>query len=267
MAAAVVFPQWSRRPRDLAGLTDSKQLSRQEREIFSARIRAHGKVGLGAASRREIDRINIHNATLLAMTRAYRHLGVAADLALVDGVHAPALPCPVETVVKGDSLSLSIAAASVVAKVVRDRLMERLSCRYPGYGWETNAGYGADTHYAGLLRLGITPHHRLGFSPVREVTDGLFVRGFRYERLDRATPGIEIVPLRSDFHAVFDGARCHVGFLKALRRIWRFEAVGYDAAGRPLASSGPYASCHEKTVDDPRPVPLESLLRGVMEAV
>lgn len=267
MAAAVAFPAWTRRPRALSGLTDSKQLSRDEREAYCDVIRAHGRVGLGAASSAEIDRINIHNATLLAMLRAYRNLGVEAAMALVDGVHKPPLPCPVEPVVKGDAKSLSIAAASVVAKVARDRQMMVLARRYPGYGWESNVGYGADAHYAGLLRLGLTPHHRRSFACLEAFAGDLFTRRFRFEAVTTVAPGIEVFSLRNDFAAVFDGGGCHVGFLKAMRRLWRFRAVGYDAGGQPLTGGGPFASRHEFAVEDIHPDRLERCLNIALETI
>ena len=128
-------------------------------------------IGLGAASVREIDRLNILNATLLAMARATRalsrQLGRAPDLALVDGNRAPALLCPARTVVGGDGKCLSIAAASIAAKVVRDRAMTDLATVHPGYGWERNAGYGTAEHRLALTLIGPTPHHRLSFKPLR----------------------------------------------------------------------------------------------------
>jgi ribonuclease HII len=129
-------------------------------------------IGVGAASREEIDRINILRASLVAMARAVEALGPTPDIALVDGNVAPALPCAVKTVVKGDALSFSIAAASVVAKVTRDRIMHALARRYPGYGWETNVGYATAEHGAAIRRLGVTPHHRRSFAPVRLAISG-----------------------------------------------------------------------------------------------
>ena len=115
--------------------------------------------------------MNILQATLLAMRRAVARLVDAPDLALVDGNRAPRLPCPVRTVVGGDRKSLSIAAASIVAKVTRDRLMARLAADYPGYGWERNAGYGTAEHQAALARLGPCAHHRRSFRPIRELLE------------------------------------------------------------------------------------------------
>jgi ribonuclease HII len=142
-------------------------LSREAREAcFDALLRC-AKIGVGAASTREIDHINILRASLVAMRRAVAALGLVPDIALVDGNVAPALPCPVKTVVKGDALSFSIAAASVIAKVTRDKAMRALAGRYPGYGWETNVGYSTAAHFDGIGRLGVTPHHRRSFEPVR----------------------------------------------------------------------------------------------------
>ena len=147
-------------------LDDSKAMTALARERCCELLLAGARVGIGAASVGEIDRVNILRASLLAMGRAVRALGVAPDIALVDGNRAPALACPVKTVVGGDALSFSIAAASVVAKVTRDRAMALLARRYPGYGWERNAGYGTALHHEALERLGITPHHRRSFGPV-----------------------------------------------------------------------------------------------------
>ena len=129
-------------------------------------------IGIGAASAREIDRVNILRAALAAMARAVAALGVSPDIAIVDGSVAPPLACAVKTVVKGDALSLSIAAASIVAKVTRDRIMRDLAPRYPGYGWETNVGYATREHGEAICRLGVTPHHRRSFAPVRLAVAG-----------------------------------------------------------------------------------------------
>jgi len=156
----------------LTRLDDSKRLSATARaEIFEALLAAPpsaARLGVGRAGVGEIDRINILEASMLAMARAVADLGITPDTALVDGNRAPALPCPVETVVKGDSRSLTIAAASIVAKVTRDRGMAELARRYPGYGWDRNQGYGTAEHRAALDRLGVTPEHRRSFRPVRE---------------------------------------------------------------------------------------------------
>jgi len=179
VAAAVILDP-RRFPRALRdGLDDSKVLSAAEREACYQTLRrcaARGTVhvGVGAASAREIDRINILRAALLAMARATAALGARPDLALVDGNVAPPLACAVTTVVKGDGLSFSIAAASVVAKVTRDRIMRTLARRYRGYGWETNVGYATREHGAAIQALGPTPHHRRSFAPVRAALAGEF---------------------------------------------------------------------------------------------
>ncbi len=123
-------------------------------------------IGVGIAEVGEIDRLNILQATLLAMQRAVAALGQVPEAALVDGNIAPKLAMPARTVVKGDSRCFSIAAASIAAKVTRDRIMERLATEHPGYGWERNAGYGTAEHRVALERLGITPHHRRSFAPI-----------------------------------------------------------------------------------------------------
>ncbi|MEQ8733586.1 MAG: ribonuclease HII [Rhodospirillaceae bacterium] len=151
------------------GLDDSKALSAIRREVLYKELSQSSAVilGLGMASVEEIDSLNILQATFLAMARALKDLKCSVDLALVDGNKAPALPCAIRTIVKGDSRSLSIAAGSIVAKVTRDRLMANLAQDFPGYGWETNQGYGTAGHKAGLDRLGVTPHHRKSFAPIR----------------------------------------------------------------------------------------------------
>jgi ribonuclease HII len=168
VAAAVILDR-RRLPRALRyGLDDSKKLSRDEREEFAALLRASGAaIGVGAASVGEIDRRNILRATLIAMGRAVAALRVLPETALVDGNVPPPLGCAVRTVIGGDGLSLSIAAASVIAKVTRDRLMRRLAERYGGYGWETNMGYGTAEHQRAIDALGLTPHHRRSFAPVQ----------------------------------------------------------------------------------------------------
>jgi len=172
VAAAVVLDP-KRFPRSLRErLDDSKVLSADEREACWQGLercveRGAAHIGIGAASAREIDTINILRAALLAMARAVAALEVSPDTALVDGDTAPPLACTVQTIVKGDGLSFSIAAASVVAKVTRDRLMRALAPRYPGYGWQTNVGYATRAHGEAIARLGPTPHHRRSFAPVR----------------------------------------------------------------------------------------------------
>ena len=176
LAAAVVLVRPV--PRTLAALLDdSKKLTAARREVaFAALCLAHAagqvEIGLGAASVAEIVRINILQAALLAMCRAVDRLAAPPDLALVDGNQPPALSCPVRCVIGGDGVSLSIAAASIVAKVLRDRLMARLALRYPGYDWHRNAGYGTPAHRQALLTLGPTRHHRPTFGLVRRLIIG-----------------------------------------------------------------------------------------------
>ena len=167
VAAAVILDR-RRLPRALRhGLDDSKKLAPEAREEFAAMLRRCAQIGVGAASVFEIDRRNILQATLAAMCRAVAALPVKPAIALVDGNMPPPLPCAVRTVIGGDGLALSIAAASVIAKVTRDSLMRRLALRYGGYGWETNVGYGTPEHQAALAALGLTPHHRRSFAPVQ----------------------------------------------------------------------------------------------------
>jgi ribonuclease HII len=167
VAAAVILPR--RLPRTLArDVDDSKRLSLNDRERLDIEIRGCAMVGVGEASVAEIDTINILQAAFLAMRRAVAQLSVAPDLALVDGNQHPGLTMPCQMVIGGDGIHLSIAAASIVAKVVRDRLMVRLAESHPEYGWLTNVGYGTLEHRNALKRFGPTPHHRRSFAPVRE---------------------------------------------------------------------------------------------------
>lgn len=158
----------------LQGLDDSKKLSAKKREIlyqelFAEQERGKVCIGIGQASCQEIDDLNILQATFLAMKRAAAQLQVRPETALVDGNRTPPdFFCPVQTVVKGDSKSMSIAAASIVAKVYRDRLMQKLAEKYPHYGFEKNAGYGTAAHIEGLKVYGVTPEHRKSYKPIQE---------------------------------------------------------------------------------------------------
>ncbi len=169
VAAAVILD----RKRIPKGLNDSKQMQPNAREEAYGNIldMAVG-VGVGEASVDEIDLLNIRQATHLAMARAVRALPQAAQFALVDGNDAPALPCPCETLVKGDARSVSIAAASIVAKVTRDRMMTALHEEFPGYGWLANKGYSTEEHLSALARLGPCRHHRRSFAPVYHILCG-----------------------------------------------------------------------------------------------
>ncbi|MEN9790822.1 MAG: hypothetical protein RLZZ63_480 [Gemmatimonadota bacterium] len=161
VVCAVIMPAGRRA---IAGVTDSKQLKGAERERLAAQIRAEAvAVALAAASVAEIARWNIYQATARAMARAIARLAVAPDEVLVDGKPIKTLGVPHHAVVGGDAICYSIGCASIVAKVVRDRLMQRLAARHPGYGWESNAGYGTPAHISGLRERGLTPHHRVAF--------------------------------------------------------------------------------------------------------
>ncbi|SMX41841.1 ribonuclease HII [Octadecabacter ascidiaceicola] len=151
------------------GLNDSKKLTAKRREALNPLILASAQVSIAHATVEEIDEINILRASHLAMERAVAGLS-DVDHALIDGNMIPkGLVVPATTVIKGDSRSLSIAAASIVAKICRDRIMVDLAQQYPGYGWETNAGYGSKSHISALQNLGVTPHHRRSFKPVHNM--------------------------------------------------------------------------------------------------
>lgn len=159
-AAAVILPP----NLEISGLTDSKKLSdKRRRELFPIIQEQAVAFGIGFASHEEIDEINILQATFLAMERAMAQLQVRPELALIDGNREKDFGLPVRTVVKGDSLSASIAAASVLAKVSRDDVMLEMAQQYPGYGFEIHKGYGTKAHYAALRELGPCPNHRMTF--------------------------------------------------------------------------------------------------------
>ena len=170
VAAAVILPE----KHDLPGLTDSKKLSAKKREELFPLIRCQARaIGLGVVHAEEVDAINILRATLKAMSLAVSRLREPADYLLIDGITPLGLQIPQMTLKKGDSRSLSIAAASVVAKVVRDRMMLGYERRYPGYGFEGHKGYGSASHMAAIARLGPCPIHRRTFAGVREHVEGL----------------------------------------------------------------------------------------------
>ncbi|MEQ1856821.1 MAG: ribonuclease HII [Longimicrobiales bacterium] len=161
VAAAVVLPEGT----SVEGADDSKVLTAAQRLELFDRIRiAATHIGVGAASVREIDRRNILRATTVAMKRALDRLPVRPDHVVVDGLPVKYLGWEHDAVVDGDALVHSIACASIVAKVIRDRLMVRLAVRYPGYAWDRNVGYGTPEHLAAIDQLGVTPHHRLTFT-------------------------------------------------------------------------------------------------------
>ena len=166
-AAAVVLPKGL----EIEGLNDSKKLTdKRRRELYDVICEQAVAYGIAFADHKEIDEINILQATFHAMERAVEHLSVRPDIVLVDGNRAPSIPLPVKTVIKGDSLSASIAAASILAKVTRDRLMEQLDATYPQYGFAKNKGYGTAQHIAALKEYGPCPAHRRSFI-------GNFVKG------------------------------------------------------------------------------------------
>jgi ribonuclease HII len=165
VVAAVVFEQ-HRYP---DGIDDSKKLTALGREALYETILARAIVSVAVASRARIDRMNILRASLWAMSRAVAGLACRADHVLVDGnMLPPNLACPAEAIVDGDALSLSIAAASIVAKVTRDRLMGNVGRAFPGYGFERHMGYSTPEHFEALRERGPCPHHRQSFAPVRE---------------------------------------------------------------------------------------------------
>lgn len=164
VAAAVVLL------RPVPGIADSKKLTAARRRELAQRIAESAAVGLAAASVAEIDRINILQATFLAMRRAVARLQVTPRRLLVDGNRAPVFDVETRCIIDGDALDPSIGAASIVAKVARDRLMARLALRYPAYGWERNAGYGTREHLSAMSLSGLSPHHRRSFAPARQLT-------------------------------------------------------------------------------------------------
>jgi ribonuclease HII len=166
-AAVILDPE-----RPIAGLQDSKQLSEKRREMLAVQIRERALAwSLGRAEVEEIDRINILQASLLAMQRAVAGLGLLPELVLVDGNRCPPVDCPVQAVVKGDSLVPAISAASIIAKVSRDQEMVALDGLYPGYGLAGHKGYPSKLHLEALQRLGVSPIHRRSYAPVRRVLE------------------------------------------------------------------------------------------------
>ncbi len=165
MAAAVILAP-NKTPE---GLNDSKKMSKIRRELLLNEIVTHAFVGIGIAEAEEIDRVNILQATMVAMRRAVLALPVRPDIALIDGNRCPDLPCPSEAIVKGDARSLSIAAASIVAKVTRDKLMVEADVRFPAYGFAGHKGYGTKAHRQAIEQHGPCPIHRRSFAPVKNV--------------------------------------------------------------------------------------------------
>ena len=168
VACACIMPPGERAIR---GVDDSKQLTAAEREKLLVKIRERAVcISVGAASVREIDRLNIYHATVLAMRRALTRLSQRPNHVLIDGKAIRTLGIEHTAIVGGDDKCYSIACASIVAKVTRDRVMHSLASRYPGYSWETNVGYATTAHLDGLGAAGLTPHHRRSFVPVRQLS-------------------------------------------------------------------------------------------------
>jgi ribonuclease HII len=175
VACAVIMPP---DVRAIAGVDDSKRLSAAERSRLAVKIRERAvAIGVGAASVREIDRINIYQATVVAMRRALARLGVVPNHVLIDGKPFRTLETPHTAIVGGDDACYTIACASIIAKVTRDRLMHALASRYPNYRWERNVGYATLAHLEGLAAYGVTPHHRRSFIPVRQLSLDFGVSG------------------------------------------------------------------------------------------
>ena len=181
VAAAIILDR-NKYPR---GIDDSKNLPLEAREALYSRLVKCAAYGVGVASVEEIDTINIYWARMLAMTRAVEALGVEPAWVLVDGNATPRWKRPSKAIVNGDGKCRSIAAASIIAKVTRDRMMAEFAGDYPGYGWETNRGYGTPEHYRALNALGLTPLHRRSFAPVRAI------------ELGHAQPELELVERRN----------------------------------------------------------------------
>ena len=181
VACAVIMPPDARA---IPGVDDSKRLSAEQRNRLAPKIRERAVCyGIGAASVREIDRVNIYQATVIAMRRALGRLSVAPHHVLVDGKPFRTLEIPHTAIVDGDDVCYSIACASILAKVTRDRVMRSLAGRYPGYRWERNVGYSTLAHLQGLADHGVTPHHRRSFIPVQQLT------------LDLSAPAIDVAQL------------------------------------------------------------------------
>lgn len=197
VACAVIMPPDARA---IPGVDDSKRLSADQRNRLAPKIRERAVCyGIGAASVREIDRVNIYQATVIAMRRALGRLQTVPNHVLVDGKPFRTLEIPHTAIVDGDDLCYSIACASILAKVTRDRLMRALAGRYPDYRWEKNVGYSTLAHIQGLADHGVTPHHRRSFIPVQQLT------------LDLSAPAVDVAQLaamldvRSDTDAHFAG--------------------------------------------------------------
>ncbi len=169
VAGAVILDREKLTDNFLDNLDDSKKLKPARREELFEELRLCANIGIGQSDVIEIDKVNILKATLSAMARAVRNLNTHTDFVLVDGNVAPKLSCHSECIVRGDSLSMSIAAASIIAKVTRDRIMADLACAYPGYGWDRNVGYGTQKHREAIEKYGVTIQHRKSYKPIKKI--------------------------------------------------------------------------------------------------
>ena len=169
VAAAVILNRLKLKTELAKNLDDSKKLSVAQRNRCFVAIKECAMISVGISNVSEIDSLNILKASMLAMERAIIGLNLAPQIALIDGTQRPNSSCITRCVVRGDTKSLSIAAASIVAKINRDKIMKVLATDYPGFGWDKNAGYGTIQHKLGLDRLGVTPYHRRSFKPIRKV--------------------------------------------------------------------------------------------------
>jgi ribonuclease HII len=189
------------------GIDDSKNLPIDKREALYAKLVKCAAWGVGIASVEEIDTINIYWARMLAMTRAVEALGVEPAWVLVDGNGLPKWQRPSKAIVDGDAKCRSIGAASIIAKVTRDRIMADHAREYPGYGWETNRGYGTPEHYRGLKALGLTPLHRRSFAPIRAMAAAQAQPHLVFEIHESESsvphpPEVESVPVEVTQHVV-----------------------------------------------------------------
>jgi len=196
VACAVIMPP---DVRAIAGVDDSKQLRADERQRLAIKIRERAVAyGIGAASVREIDRVNIYHATVIAMRRALARLSVIPNHILIDGKPIRTLESPHTAIVGGDDACYTIACASILAKVTRDRIMRALAAHHPNYLWERNVGYSTRAHLSGIAAHGVTPHHRRSFIPVRQLS--LDLSGQLAEEIDVSALAsmIETAPVSDD---------------------------------------------------------------------
>ncbi len=178
VAGAVIFKNYTAISTDLLQLLDdSKKISAKRRQqAYDLLYKLNGKelyLTHGITSEQEIDTINIRKAAMLAMQRAVTKLPIQPSFALIDGITKPDLVIPCKTITKGDGISFSIAASSIIAKVTRDNIMQKLAIQYPEYGWDRNAGYGTKEHQMAIASYGITKHHRKSFAPIKKYIQGL----------------------------------------------------------------------------------------------